>query len=125
MIPAPAEGRGLSLAPRVPDRRARLRDRRHLPGFIMCSVERIATEWRTFFARDHWRFRSTQTTCVVTSAPSLPSRVARFASVCSQNLFSLPVAAHREAELAERVLRPHQHLRLRDRRARPPRAKRT
>ena len=35
--------------------------------------------------------------CVVTSGASTPRWVARFASVCSQNLFSMPMAAHRRA----------------------------
>ncbi len=34
---------------------------RDLPGFIMCRVERMATEGRTFLAFDHWRFLSTHT----------------------------------------------------------------
>ena len=55
----------------------------------MWSVERIATEFRTFFACDHWRFLSTHVTVVATSGASTPRWVARLASVCSQNLFSI------------------------------------
>ena len=99
--------------------------RRYLPGFIMWSVERIATEWRTFFARDHWRLRSTHTTCVETTASGAPSDAASAGQRLLPERVLLAVAAEREAELADRVLRAHQHLRLRDRRRRRPRTPRT
>ena len=57
-----------------------------------------------------------QTTFASGSA-SDPNRVATPRSVDVQNCVLLPVPAERQPELGQRILRAHQHLRLRHRRA--------
>ena len=60
---------------------------------------------------DHWRRRSTHTTCVSTSA-ARPKWAASGVQRVLPEAVLLAVAAERQADLVDRVAGAHQHLRL-------------
>ena len=77
----------------------------------MYSVERIADECQTLRHFDHWRFLSTHTTCVSTSASAAELRREAPQRLLPEAVLLL-VAAQRQPHLEDRVRRAHQHLRL-------------
>ena len=94
----------------------------YFPGLSMCSVERIATELRTFFACDHCRLRSTQVTVVRHLGAARPEMRRRGSRASAPRTGSPPVAAHREAHLARAGPAPASAPAPGRRSRRPPRA---
>ena len=78
-------------------------------------IVRIAELWTIFLAYDHRTRGSTQTTSDCTGWSVTAKCVATALSVRRQNLSSLVMSAKPQPDLVERIIRPHQHLRLRDR----------